>query len=151
MVHALKETHRLLTPDGILVDIHPSATGTFVQVFYQGEMLLNIPKREQDSTAIPQAEAAIKDMISAGLFVEEGRQEFDYCIYASSMNALRTYWDEQSEYETPRDPAVVAREAYVFAQAESLVEKIGPDAQLVLYDRATVSRLRPVQQRGRQT
>jgi hypothetical protein len=48
MVHALEEIHRLLRPNGTLIDIRPYAEPTIVEVISGDQTLFAEPKREHD-------------------------------------------------------------------------------------------------------
>ena len=46
MVHALEEIHRLLKPDGMLINIHPVPEGYFIKVIQGDRTLFAERKRE---------------------------------------------------------------------------------------------------------
>ena len=63
MVHALEEAHRLLTPDGLLVDIHPLPEAPTIEVRQGGKLLLSETYPSQSVEDYRQADRAIESAI----------------------------------------------------------------------------------------
>jgi len=110
MVHALREAHRVLKPNGILVDLRPALvhrrvgierTGRFRQVGTLREPL-------DDDRA---ANRSVSSVLRAGLFKVEWRTRFDCRRVMDSLGDLRTFIDEFSALgtELPRHEWLIQR------------------------------------------
>jgi hypothetical protein len=145
MVHALEETRRLLKLDGVLVNILPHPEGYVIEVHHDGSVLFTERKRETLSEAVLRAEGAIKRVLDRGLFVIDQKDEFDFLTYGSSVSEIRAYWEEQNAYEKePRAEDMVAREEYLYAQVEEILDELGEGAEVVFRERVRIARLSPV-------
>jgi hypothetical protein len=145
MVHALEETRRLLKLDGVLVNILPVPEGYVIEVHHDGRILFAERKRETLSEDILRAEAATKQVLDRGLFVIDQEDEFDFRTYGSSVPEVRAYWEEQNAYdEEPRAKDILAREEYLYAQVEEILDELGEGAEVVFYERVRIARLSPV-------
>jgi hypothetical protein len=135
MVHALEENHRLLKPDGCLIEIHPILETPLVKVYQGSSLLLVGPYPGYDyEEDLRQAENALAQIVQRGLFVIECSSEFDFLTYGSSIAELQDFWEE---------PAV-AREAELYVRVEEFMQAAGQGAKIALHERARVSRLRPL-------
>ena len=141
MVHALEETRRLLKIDGVMVNILPVPEGYIIEVHHDGKILFSERKRETCSEDVLQAEAAIKQVLDRGLFVIDQEDEFEFRTYGSSVSEVRAYWEEQSAYEEEKD--MLAREEYLYAQVEQLLDELGGGAEVVIHERVRIARLSP--------
>jgi hypothetical protein len=145
MVHALEETRRLLRPDGVMVNILPVPEGFCIEVHHDGRILFAERKRETLSEDILRAEAAVKQVLDRGLFVVDQEDEFDFRVYGSSVSEVREYLAEQSGYEEePDDKDTLAREETLYAQAEEILDQLGEGAEVGIYERVRIARLRPL-------
>jgi hypothetical protein len=145
MVHALEETRRLLKLDGVLVNILPVPEGYFIEVHHDGRILFAERKRETLSEDVLRAEAAIKQVLDRGLFVIDQKDEFDFRTYGSSVSEVRAYWEEQNAYEEePKAEDIVAREEFLYAQVEEILDELGEGAEVAIRDRVRIARLSPV-------
>ena len=145
MVHALEETRRLLKLDGVMVNILPVPEGYFIEVHHDGRILFAECKRETLSEDVLRAEAAIKQVLDRGLFVIDQKDEFDFLIYGSSVSEVRAYWEEQNAYEEePKAKDILAREEYLYAQVEEILDELGEGAEVVIRERVRIARLYPV-------
>ena len=145
MVHALEETRRLLKLDGVLVNILPFPEGYLIEVHYDGRILFAERKRETFSEDVLRAEAAIKRVLDRGLFVIDQKDEFDFLTYGSSVSEVRAYWEEQNAYEEePKAKDILAREEYLYAQVEEILDELGEGAEVVFRERVRIARLSPV-------
>ena len=145
MVHALEEIHRLLKPDGILIDIHPVPEGYFIKALQGDRILFAERKRETCSDDVLHAEDALVEIVEHDLFTLERRAEFDFLTYASSVQELRDYWEELNAFEhDPQDEAINAREENLYAQVEEIMLASGVGAEVAIHERARITRLRPV-------
>jgi len=75
MVHALLEAHRVLKPDGLLIDLRPAAVHRHVGITEgDGYRLLWVMRETfEDDHA---ADRAVKEVISKQNFKAEGRRQF---------------------------------------------------------------------------
>jgi hypothetical protein len=73
-VHALRHVHRLVVPDGTLVDMHPT---TEEHVTGPNGPVGVIPEPEWVTVELPNAEAALQRVIEEGLFELEVETEYD--------------------------------------------------------------------------
>lgn len=142
MVHILEETRRLLKLDGVLVNILPHPEGYFIEVHHEGRVLFSERKRETLSEAVLRAEAAINRVLDRGLFVIDQKDEFDFLTYGSSVSEIRAYWEEQNAYEEePKPEDILAREEYLYAQVEEILDELGEGAEVVFRERVRIARL----------
>jgi hypothetical protein len=145
MVHALEETRRLLKIDSVLVNILPVPEGYIIEVHHDGRIIFAERKRENLSEDVLRAEAAIKQVLDRGLFVIDRKDEFDFLTYGSSVSEVRAYWEEQNAYDAePKAKDILAREEYLYAQAEEMLDELGERAEVVIHERVRIARLSPV-------
>ena len=92
MVHALRETHRVLRPGGSLVDMRPARDNRAVEVQLSGARLhigeIDSSRSLDDHVA---ADAALRDAIAAGLFRAEHETQFVYRTALDTAADLREY------------------------------------------------------------
>lgn len=147
MVHALQETWRLLKPDGVLVNILPVPEGYFIEVQYDGEIPFSERKRETLSEDVLRAETAINQVLDQGLFKKDKEDEFEFLTYSSSVSEVRGYWEEQNAYEVEaKAEDALAREEYIYAQAEEIMRELGAGAEIVIRERVQIALLRPLKE-----
>jgi hypothetical protein len=153
MVHALEETRRLLKRNGVLVNILPVPEGYFIEVpegyfievHHDGRILFAERKPETFSEDVLRAEAALQQVLDRGLFVIDQKDEFEFRTYGSSVSEVRAYWEEQNAYEEePKAKDVLAREEYLYAQAEEMLDELGEGAEVAIHERVRIARLSPV-------
>ena len=102
-------------------------------------------KRETLSEDVLRAEAAVKQVLDRALFEIDQKDEFDFRTYGSSVSEVRAYWEEQNAYEEePRAKDVLAREEYLYAQVEEILDELGEGAEVVFRERVRIARLSPV-------
>lgn len=146
MVHALEEIHRLLRPDGYLIDIHPVLEAPLIEVHQGAKVVFAEPSPAYDyEEDLQQAERALAQIIQRRLFVLERSGEFDFLTYGSSIAELRDYWARAGAYdESPKDEAVTAREAELYVRVEKVMQAAGQGAEVVGHERGRIARLKPV-------
>jgi hypothetical protein len=101
MVHALEEIHRLLRPNGTLIEIHPALEAPSVIVRSDG----TTPFVERDPAFdyemdLRQAEVAVATVADCGLFVLEDDRHFDLMTHAASVSELRDHFAVTGEAHT---------------------------------------------------
>src|SRR4030043_1010658 len=91
MVHALEEIHRLLKPNGMLIDIHPVAESSPVEIHQGGKIDLagNLLVR-QWCIDYQQADNALTEITQCGLFAVDRVITFDSLTHYSSVAGMRT-------------------------------------------------------------
>jgi hypothetical protein len=145
MVHALEELHRLLKPDGVLIDIHPVPMWSFIKVYRRGEVLFEEMLPETYWEDVNRAERALAEVVEGGLFVVEMADKFDFLTYASSVGELRAYRELMDAFDdSPKDEAAVLREEELAAQVETILRKSGKGAEVAIHERGRMARMRPV-------
>lgn len=88
MVHALHRAHRLLAPDGCLLDLHPTPEAAEIEV---GGISVGPLDAETAQRRHAAADAALAAIIARGLFVIEAEREFSFRRYGDSIEELRDY------------------------------------------------------------
>jgi len=146
MVHALEEIHRLLKPSGVLIDIHPVAEASLVEIHRGGKIdLVDHWSVRQWCTDFQQADNALAEIVQRGLFTVERERVFNSLTYYSSVAEMRTDLkeaiikyarDAQSADEAMPDAEALA------ARAEELIEDASR-SELIMRERAHISRLKP--------
>lgn len=142
MVHALQQTHRLLKPGGILIDIHPLDEPMLFQVHSGGAILFAEPEPDFSGEDYRHAQRALVQVVERGAFVLAGTSQFDFRVYASSIAELRAYLAEAGAYE-PKNPdqAAKEREEALAAALGRTMQAAGPGAQVATFERARASKL----------
>jgi ubiquinone/menaquinone biosynthesis C-methylase UbiE len=147
MVHALEEIHRLLKPNGVLIDIHPVSESSPIEIHQSGNIdLVGYLSVRQWCIDFQQADNALTEITQRGLFAVEQEGVFDSLTYYSSAEEMRTSLKESID-KFARD-AQLAGEAVphaeaLAARAEELMRAAGSGAELIVRERTHISRLRP--------
>jgi hypothetical protein len=92
MVDALREAHRVLQPQGVLIDERPLVADMAVEVVL-GPCALWTVKVVSCSTPgdIETADAAVRHALAAGWFAPEKSNAFDFEAYCDTTAELQTY------------------------------------------------------------
>jgi hypothetical protein len=96
MVHALHEVHRLLVPNGLLIDLRPLADNWPVEVKSNREMLKagrvdDMPVGLEDDQA---ANESIARMAAEKLFVQEQEEFFSFFYYWDSPSEMQAFIED---------------------------------------------------------
>jgi hypothetical protein len=151
MVHALEEIHRLLRPDGSLIDIHPSLEVPLVEIHQDGKAVFTEPVPEHDCQDKQQAEKALAEVVQRGLFMVQRADVFDFLVYASSIVELRSFLEEANAFEvSPPDEEAAAWQAELAAQVVEAMQAAGEGAEVAFHERVYITRLRPFASRCKQ-
>jgi hypothetical protein len=147
MVHALEEIHRLLKPTGVLIDIHPVAVPSPVEIHQAGKIdVAGKLSVAQWSTDFQQADSALSEVTQRGLFVEEQHGLFDSLTHYDSPAQMYTSIIESVD-KFARDTQSVSdvgpHAEALEMRAEELMEAAGPGAELIIREATHISRLRP--------
>ena len=93
MVHALHEAHRVLGPDGVLIDLRPAAVHRQVGIEYAGQyQLLSVMREKFDDDY--EANRAVAAVVHRGLFKSEGRVRFGCNRTMDNLAEFRFWLDE---------------------------------------------------------
>jgi hypothetical protein len=145
MVHALEAIHRLLRPDGTLVDIRPHADPSILKVVAGNQTLFAEPKREGDHEGVLDSDHAMDEILERKVFAVERGRDFEFISYGSTAGELREFWDRYNDYEpTPKEQEQLAFEDKVYAKAEEIRKDSGNDAEVAIHERVRIARLKPV-------
>jgi hypothetical protein len=147
MVHALEEIHRLVKPSGILIDIHPVAESSPIEIYQGGQIdLAGDLSVRQWCTDYEQADSALTEITQRGLFAAERESVFDSLTHYDSVEEMRTALKESIDKfardAQSIDEAVQQAEALA-ARAEELMQAAASGAQLIVRERVHISRLKP--------
>jgi hypothetical protein len=147
MVHALEEIRRLLKPTGTLIDIHPVAEPSPVEIRHGGAIDVAGHLSVQSwCIDYEQADQALSEIVRRGLFAVERQSVFESRTHYGSADEMRTSLKEALDKyardgespgtEVPQVEALAAR-------AGGLMQAAGTGAELMVLERTHISRLRP--------
>jgi hypothetical protein len=88
MVDALRLARRLLTPDGLLIDLHPTASNETVEV---GDRVTGFVDADAALRRHSAASRALEAAVSEGQFAVAATRTFDFFTYGDSIDELRDY------------------------------------------------------------
>ena len=147
MVHALEEIHRLLKTNGFLIDIHPVAEHSSIQIHRNGNIeLVGHLEVHQWCVDFQEADNALAEIIQRGIFTVEQKGMFDTLTYYDSAAEMGTALKE-SIHKFVREGEPIDEEVSqvetLALQAEELLRAAGNGAKLVLRERDHISRLKP--------
>lgn len=135
MVHALEKVHRLLRPDGVLIDIHPDGAPPPIDVLINGHATRAGYLQERDGfVEYFQADDALDEIVRRGLFMLERTEIFDFITHADTIAEL-------SDYLTAEWSDAVLPEA-VIQRADKLLSAPGKQKQVILCETVRITRLR---------
>ena len=147
MVHALEEIHRLLKPNGTLIDIHPVSEPSPIEIHQAGKVdLVGLLSVRQWCFEFEQADIALAEIIQRGMFTMERNALFDLPIHYSSAAELGTDLKESVEIFARDTQAAIEPLPHVealTARAEELMRAAVSGAELIVHERTHISRLRP--------
>ena len=125
MVHALGEIHRVLVPDGILIDLRPIADNWTIEVFSAREThetghVTDLPLGLEDDEA---ANQAMRDAESKGWFTREDKTFFPlHYIWDTASNMEKWIDEEWTDFISLGNEARQAtRSAWALGDADSRV------------------------------
>jgi hypothetical protein len=147
MVHALEEIHRLLKPTGTLIDIHPVAESSPMELHQHEKIdLVGSLSVRQWCIDYQQADNALSEITRRGLFAVERKDVFDSLTHYTSVEEMRTDQinainkfarDAQSASEGVPDVEALA------VRADALMQTAASGAELIIRERVHISRLWP--------
>ena len=148
MVHALEEVHRLLKPVGVLIDIHPVAEASPIEIHQGGRVdLAGDLSVRQWCTDYQQADIALTEIKQRGLFALERERVFDSLTHYGSATEMRASLKEaiakfarEAQSANEAMPQVEA----LATRAEELMQAAASGAELIVRERTHISRLKPI-------
>ena len=144
MVHALEAVHRLLKPNGTLVDIRPHAEPSILEVAAGDQTLFAEPKREGDHEGVLDSDRAMDEILERKMFEVVRGRDFEFFSYGSTAAELREFWDRYNDYEdTPIEEEQLSFEDKVYAKADEVRKDSGKDAEVIVHERVRIARLKP--------
>lgn len=148
MVHALEEIHRLLKPNGFLIDIHPVAEHSSIEIHRNGKIdLAGHLKVHQWCIDFQEADKALTEILQRGVFTVEQKGMFDTLTYYDSAEEIGADLKESIQKYVrkgePIDEEVLHVETLAL-QSEEALRAAGGGAELVLREKDHISRLKPM-------
>jgi len=124
MVHALRKLHRLLKPDGLLLDLRPAAKHRRIGLG-EGKRWTFVARMREDLTDDRAANRALKRAASLGLFRHETYREFDLDRVMDTLDDFREWMsDFPSGKLAPEDDRLYRR-------VERALAKVRPGTRIV--------------------
>ena len=125
MVHALREIHRTLKSNGILIDLRPVEDNWSVEIHSASGLqiagyLTDVPIGKADDEA---AFAAMRDVESRGWFINERSEEFAFFYYWDTPSEMKEWMDQEWD-------DFVKMENDVYRKAQSLWASANADARV---------------------
>ena len=147
MVHALKSVQRLLKSKGVLIDMHPVAEASPIEIVQGGRIdVAGDLMVRQWFTDYQQADMALAEAIQLGYFFVEREGLFDSMTYYESVEEMRTSlkrsFDKFARDAQAVDEDVPQAEALA-ARADELMQRAGSGAEVRAHERIHISRLSP--------
>lgn len=136
MVHALREAHRVLKPNGILVDLRPALVHRRVGIERAGcyRQLGTLREPLDDDRA---ANRSVSYVLRSGLFKAEWRTQFDCRRVMDSLSDFRTFMDEFVTLRTDLPP-----QQWLIQRVERAVNTTGGKKKIVVRGRLLMNVLR---------
>ncbi len=125
MVHALREIHRVLAPNGILIDLRPYDDRWPIEVSSARETLQvgRLLDLENAISSDRAAERAMEQAAGEGRFIREQGEFFPLFYYWDTPNEMQEYiteeWEDFNGLDEETMPAI--RSAWAIADADSRV------------------------------
>lgn len=146
MVYALGQIYRLLKSNGFLIDIHPVAEHSSIEIHRNGSFdLVGHLEVHQWRVDFELADNALTKIVQRGMFTVEQKGTFDTLTYYDSAAEMGTALKE-SIYEFVREGEPIEEEVSqvetLTLQGEELLRAAGNGPKLVLRERNHISRLK---------
>jgi len=136
MGHALKKIHRLLKPAGVLIDIHPTPEPASLEVRIGMQSTPAGWMQETDDYAgYEQSDAALAEAIKRDLFIAERQGNFEFIVYADSIEELREEYLSDFWEQAYIDDITLAR-------LEEMLSTSERDKEIILRESIQIARLK---------
>jgi SAM-dependent methyltransferase len=121
MVHALNEIHRVLKPNGILLDLRPLEDSWAVEVvsstgWQASGRLSDLPQGVADDEA---ANQAMKEVQSRGRFIQKKEEEFPYFYYWDAPSEMKEFLETEWENFEKMDEDLYRKTASMWASSNA--------------------------------
>ena len=126
MVHALKEIHRTLVPEGILIDLRPMAASWAVELT-SGTFQWEVGRLTDDPQAPVYDQAANKTFQEAarrGWFVRESKASFPFFYYWDTPEEMESYIREEWSDFIQQDEALYAATQFAWANTSGVDRRL---------------------------
>ena len=144
MVHALEIIHRLLKPSGFLIDIHPVAEHSPIEIHQNGKIdQVGGLEIHQWCVDFKQADDALTEIVQRGMFTVKQKGTYDTLTYYDSAAEMGTSLKESILKYTRVDEPVEEEVQQVEALASRAEELMTAGVELVLREKDHISRLKP--------
>ena len=144
----LEEIHRLLKPNGFLIDTHPVPEHSSVEIHQNGKIdLVGQLEVSQWSLDFREADKALDEIVQRGVFSVEQKGTFDTLTYYDSAAEMNTALKESIlKYVREGEPVdeEVSHVEMLAGLAEELLKTANGEAKLVLREPDHISRLKPI-------
>jgi hypothetical protein len=132
MVDALRRAHRIVRPEGRVIDVRPTAADSTVEI---GPLVVGNVETRDAPVRHRAAAAALAQTVDDRLFGIERTIDFDFFTYGDTIEELRDYvLDEWKDAHI--DPAVVGRAVQVL--------RATPGRRPCLREKVQLNMLRPL-------
>jgi len=143
MVHALEKIHRLLKPDGRLIDIHPTSEPASIEVRLGARTTpAGWLQETDDYIEYEQADEALQRIVHGGWFSLEREGVFEFVTHADSLADLREFLAEEWQ------DAIV--DELTAGRVDELLSTSDRDKEVILRESVRIARFRrrPHQESG---
>ncbi len=139
MVHALQQTHRILHPNGLLINVHDLPTPHVIEVHSSETVnkvgwLMDREDFENERSAFN----ALAQVVADRYFILEDERDFGYNIYVDDLNELQEWLAEWW--------ATAILPDRIIQRIEELIRYAGQSARIVLALQARMTKLRAARQ-----
>jgi hypothetical protein len=124
MVHALKEAHRVLLPQGIMIDVRPLSVDVPLEIIYRdGSESAGMIDMSPDIDNDIAADKAIESVLKERIYKESSKEYFDFAYYWKTIKDME---DDLDEFW--KDDVILPDQ--VIQQARLLFNKRRPQTQI---------------------
>jgi hypothetical protein len=137
MVHALKEAHRVLVPQGIMIDVRPLSVDVPLEIIYKGGresagMIDMSPDIELDKAADQAIESVVKDRI----YIENDKEYFDFAYYWKTIKDMQDDLEEFWKDDVILPEEVIQQASLLFSKQRFQTQiRIGVQMKLGKYEK----------------
>lgn len=121
MVHALREIHRMLKPNGTLLDLRPLEDSWSVEIssgagWQASGRLSDLPQGIADDAA---ANQAMREVEARGWFIQKKMEEFSYFYYWDTPTEMKEFMEDEWEDFEKLEEDVYRKTAALWASASA--------------------------------
>jgi hypothetical protein len=136
MVHALQLSHRILRPNGLLVNIHDLPTPHVIEI-RSPETTHKVGWVDRDDFANTLASlSGLAQVVADGQFLLEDQRDFDYNVSVDSLSEFQRWMADRWESAILGDKTT--------KRIQGLVRDADPSTRIVLVMRARMTKLRAI-------